>query len=127
MRKYLQKPSELIILLLLIIVFGNVFTMWGDAFAGRTPYGSSEDFQTLDGEFKYTLILSKFTTTEEELLEMNTAFNKFKEEHPLYKDSKLYRTSEYYNINVWMFWKWYRYFETGHIMSYPYLSAENKT
>jgi len=24
--------------------------MWGETFAGRSPYGSSEDFQTLDGE-----------------------------------------------------------------------------
>ncbi|RNL54223.1 hypothetical protein D7004_09030 [Pedobacter jejuensis] len=99
--------------------------MWGEVFSGRSPYGSSEDFQTLNGEFKYTLKMSKFTTAEEELLELNNAFDKFKEENTLFQKAILYRTSEYYNINVWKLWKWYRYFETSHILSYPYL--ENKT
>lgn len=119
-----RKPSNLIILLLLIIIFSNVFTMWGETLSDRRLYGSSEDFQTLNGEFKYTLIMSKFTTAEQESLELNNAFDRFKYENTLFKNALLYRTSEYYNINVWKFWKWYRYFGTSYILSYPYL--ENK-
>ncbi|WP_148042778.1 hypothetical protein [Pedobacter jejuensis] len=121
----IRRLSYLILFLFLVIFFSNVFTMWGEVFSGRSPYGSSEDFQTLNGEFKYTLKMSKFTTAEEELLELNNAFDKFKEENTLFQKAILYRTSEYYNINVWKLWKWYRYFETSHILSYPYL--ENKT
>ncbi|RZL34573.1 MAG: hypothetical protein EOO96_09340, partial [Pedobacter sp.] len=120
-RKMIRKPSSILILLLLIIVFSNVFTMWGETFLGRSPYGSSEDFQTLNGEFKYTLVLSKFTTPKEEITTLNDEFNKFKKEYPQHANSTLYRTSEYYDINVWMFWKWYRFFETSHIRAYPYL------
>ena len=119
-----RKPSHIILNIILIIIFSNVFTMWGEALSGRTPYGSSEDFQTLNGEFKYTLMMSKFTTAEEELFELNKAFDRFKDDHPLSKNATIYRTSEYYNINVWQFWKWYRYFETSHILSYPYLEKK---
>ena len=104
----IRKPSGILSLLLLFIFFSNVVVMWGDALSNRSPYGSSEDFQTLDAEFKYTLQLSKFTTPEEEILALNNAFDKFKEEHPKYKSAILYRTSEYYNIHAWKFWKWYR-------------------
>lgn len=120
-----RKPANIIITVLLIIVFGNVFTMWGDVFSGRLPYGSSEDFQTLNGEFKYTMIMSKFTTAEEELSELNNAFDSFVKDHPTFKNAIIYRTSEYYNIHVWMFWKWYRYFEKNHILQYPYLDLKH--
>ena len=119
-----REPSTVIILILLTIFFSNVFTMWGEALSGNTPYGSSEDFQTLDGEFKYTLVLSKFTTADEEIATLNDAFSKFKKEYPQLTNTTLYRTSDYYNINAWMFWKWYRFFETGHIRAYPYLENE---
>ncbi|MFN0254149.1 hypothetical protein [Pedobacter ureilyticus] len=122
-RELVRKPSTIIILVLLILFFSNVFTMWTEAFAGNTPYGSSEDFQTLDGGFKYTLVLSKFTTADEEIAILNEAFDKFKKEYPKHINNTLYRTSDYYNINAWMFWKWYRFFETGHIRAYPHLDT----
>ncbi len=68
--------------------------------------------------------MKKFSTAEEHLIELNGAFNLFKKENPLFKNAVIYRTNEYYNINVWKFWKWYRYFEKGHILNYPYLEID---
>ncbi len=120
----LKNPLGLVILLLLFLFFSNVFTMWGEAFSGNIPYGSQENFQTYNGEFKHTLILSKFTTAEEEIEELTNNFETFKKDNPEFENLKLYRTSNYYNIKWWMFWKWYRYFETGHIRQYPYLDTK---
>ncbi|MCZ4244799.1 hypothetical protein [Pedobacter punctiformis] len=120
----IRSPKHLIICLLLFIFFSNVLTMWGGAFSGRTPYGSSENFKTLNGEFEHLVVISKGSNTAEQaLLALNNDFNKFKQNNPQYKDLVLYRTSEYYNISPWMFWKWYRYFGVRqYFKKYPFLN-----
>ena len=121
----LKSPFHLLICFLLIIIFSNVMTGWVEAISGNLPYGSYENFKTANGEFEQAIIVTKGTTKKKELDVLNNDFNKFKQKNPQYKDLILYRTSEYYNIQPWMFWKWYRYFENGPILEYPYLEAEN--
>ncbi|KFC22670.1 hypothetical protein IO89_06350 [Epilithonimonas lactis] len=70
-------------------------------------------------------MVTKGTTKKKELAVLNNDFNQFKKENPQYKGLILYRTNAYYDIYAWMFWKWYRYFENGPILEYPYLEAKN--
>jgi len=120
----LKSPLHLTIYVVLGIFFSNVFTGWVEVISGNLPYGSYENFKTLNGEFEQSIMVTKGTTKKKELSVLNNDFNKFKKENPQYKDLILYRTSAYYDIHPWMFWKWYRYFENGPILEYPYLEVK---
>lgn len=124
-KELLISPIHLAISVVLFIVFCNVITGWVEAISGNLPYGSFENFQTRNGEFEQSIMVTKGTTKKKELAALNDDFIKFKKENPQYKDLILYRTSKYYDIHPWMFWKWYRYFENGPILEYPYLAAKD--
>ena len=100
-------------------------TIWGDAFEGRL-YGYYDTFKTLNGEFEELVIMSsKAIKPEDALSKLDADFEQFKKDNPQYKKLILYRTSKYYNVEPWMFWKWYRYAGLGRseVIKYPYVDT----
>ena len=77
----LKSPLHLTICIVLGIFFSNVFTGWLEAISGNLPYGSYENFKTLNGEFEQSIMVTKGTTKKKELSVLNYDFNQFKKEN----------------------------------------------